>query len=965
MCLRVLFFILIVGNTFNFVHAQHPFYYSINDENGLPSNEVYQIVQDKFGYIWIGCDAGLFKYDGFEFKQYKYSNQNGRSISGLQLDQKGRIWCRNFNGQIYRVNGDSLILIKDLKQNTANNVFALDKNCNAWIVCKNKLVEHNDQGKVITTHLIPNSLGDNNFIIDILYFKDKIFLSQLGRGIYGFDFKHFNQLNITSEKELIIARSSFFTKNNQLFLLSEESHGKDYLISGIRNNNIEPLKKAITKTDNKIIYKINSFNSHESWVCSSTGVFPYDILSEDLDQIKGFFADKKVSYCIKDRESMYWFSTLNDGIFIIPSMDVIKFDPSNSHLLNKNVTALGKNFSKDLLIGLASGEINILKNENVLNDANIISDQKLLTTKKIQTYKGLTFIAHGQLTLLNKDNSYKALPFYNIRDFVIYQDTLYYVTSDFVFKIALKYVLKGDQSKLKIIRRSGGRNVALDEKNKRIYFVLNEGVYYYEKLKLKKLIYNGNSVYASSIIIKNDKLWVASISSGLLVFNHNQLFKKISYSNGLKESEIKFLNSSFNNVWACGNSFLYRISIKTGKIDCFNKSTGINATEIKTIEILNGKVYLGTNKGLIVFPENLQSMIKTQPKIEIKSILQGNQSINYADGINLNYDHKNIYINLSSTSFKSKSNFYYLYRIKGLSDEWIKIPVQNKTLILSSIPSGSFLIEIKSVNESGISSELIRLPLMVESPLWEKWWFYLVITILSIGIIATIFIIRIRFIRRRALLHSKLISSQLTALKAQMNPHFMYNALNSIQDLVLEKDIKNSNLYLSKFSKLMRKILDASGMEKISLQDEIDILNLYLELERLRFGDDFTYAIDWNHSIDMYEIHIPSMIIQPFVENAIKHGLLHKKGIKKLSIIFDIKEETIVCTLIDNGVGRKHANEIKERRAVKHRSFATEATEKRIELLNKMDQENYKFEIIDLVEGENSLGTKVIIVLPI
>ena len=236
------------------------------------------------------------------------------------------------------------------------------------------------------------------------------------------------------------------------------------------------------------------------------------------------------------------------------------------------------------------------------------------------------------------------------------------------------------------------------------------------------------------------------------------------------------------------------------------------------------------------------------------------------------------------------------------------------------------------------------------------------ITLLFIVIIALIFYSRLKYLKRKADLKNKLVGSQLTALKSQMNPHFMFNALNSIQDLMLHKDTKGSNLYISKFSNLMRKVLNASDQSSITLQEEIEILSLYLDLEKLRFGNEFTFELKLDEAIDPYSLTLPSMILQPFVENAIKHGLLHKKGEKKLSIQF-ILQEQLICEITDNGIGRKHAEKIKSRQN-RNASFATSATEKRIELLNSFDRVNYKFEIIDLIENGQAAGTKVRISLP-
>ncbi|MFN7013528.1 MAG: sensor histidine kinase, partial [Bacteroidia bacterium] len=238
-------------------------------------------------------------------------------------------------------------------------------------------------------------------------------------------------------------------------------------------------------------------------------------------------------------------------------------------------------------------------------------------------------------------------------------------------------------------------------------------------------------------------------------------------------------------------------------------------------------------------------------------------------------------------------------------------------------------------------------------------------SLISILVVVLIYRYQIKKLRKRNEIEKKLILSQLSALKAQMNPHFMYNAINSIQALILEHDIKNSNLYLSKFSNLLRKILDASGKEFISLKEEIDILSLYLDLEKLRFGEDFNFTIEVDKQIDEYAIQIPAMLLQPFIENALKHGLLHKKGNKFLKIQFNFYNNHLQCVIEDNGVGRKRSEEIKQRFKKTHQSFATEATDKRVELFNKFTHGKYKIQVTDLYQNDVSTGTRVTIEIPL
>lgn len=199
----------------------------------------------------------------------------------------------------------------------------------------------------------------------------------------------------------------------------------------------------------------------------------------------------------------------------------------------------------------------------------------------------------------------------------------------------------------------------------------------------------------------------------------------------------------------------------------------------------------------------------------------------------------------------------------------------------------------------------------------------------------------------------------LKALQAQMNPHFIFNALNSIQDLVLMKDIKNSTIYIGKFSALIRKILLSSKEQFISLNNELEILSLYLDLEKLRFGEQLNVTFNCLVSLEQQtEIQIPAMFIQPYIENAIKHGLFHKKGLKKLLVEFRIEGDFLVCVIEDNGIGQEKANEMKEKTLHLHTGFSTEAIQHRIQFLNQTMQKEIRIQTDDL-GPEPSTGTRI------
>lgn len=213
----------------------------------------------------------------------------------------------------------------------------------------------------------------------------------------------------------------------------------------------------------------------------------------------------------------------------------------------------------------------------------------------------------------------------------------------------------------------------------------------------------------------------------------------------------------------------------------------------------------------------------------------------------------------------------------------------------------------------------------------------------------------------------KVSESELKALKSQMNPHFIFNALNSIQMQFMYGDKLIANEQLNNFTYLTRQILEVSGKKSIPIADEIEILTKYLELEQLRFKKDFTYSITVSDKIDEDFHKIPPMLIQPIIENSIKHGLLHQKGDKKVQIHFDIddKESHLICTIIDNGIGRQKSAEIKAKNNPMHHSFSTKAIEQRLDLLNEKLQLHNLIAYTDLVSDENEVnGTQVVIKIP-
>jgi LytS/YehU family sensor histidine kinase len=277
---------------------------------------------------------------------------------------------------------------------------------------------------------------------------------------------------------------------------------------------------------------------------------------------------------------------------------------------------------------------------------------------------------------------------------------------------------------------------------------------------------------------------------------------------------------------------------------------------------------------------------------------------------------------------------------------------------------------VKASNSDGVfSRNVATITFYIAKPFWTRWWFRITMILFFAGIITAIIYWRVRNViseEQEKLKISGMVGElELKALRAQMNPHFIFNSLNSIQDFVLNHQGTEAAKYLSKFARLVRMILDNSEYTFISISQKIEFLRLYIELESLRMDNGFEFHLSLDKSVNL-EDQIPTMVIQPYVENAIWHGLQYKKSHRLLKLHLSMEDEDFVrCEIEDNGIGREAAMQIKKQKGKTHDSKAMKITDERIQILKKLYGFGPSVEIIDLVDEGIARGTMVILKLPI
>jgi ligand-binding sensor domain-containing protein/two-component sensor histidine kinase len=946
---KFLFFVamLLVFKSF----AQHPQYFLYDDESNLPSNEVYSIVQDNRGFIWLGCNAGLYMFDGVSYTNYTCQSQKSKAITGLTFSSSNNLYCYNFQSQIFYIENDTL---KEL-HHSIPKIFSIaaDKESNIWFSHELGISRYNDKTK--EWHLYSN-FGKSNKDAPIhftnsvkLNSKNEIcFLNTEGIGI--FSNKKINTIPLTDFEHQPPGRFMIESWNNILFVIATDGSA----IYEENNNTIKKnsRKELIRALEHKKITNVKTLADGMLWICTYTGLIRYN---PKTDQVTIYYPHFAFSDVIIDRGKNYWFTTLHAGILRVPDIEFLIWQTSGDHTLSKKLSRIVGS-STHLFFATIDGKIGRMElSSGKLETFNVGINADIQCFEYDSLQQCLFFYIGRDLYALKNDIiSLVQAEIPSLKSILKVKDNYFWLSSTGTFIHSFGKQWKDHVS----LTPDWSREAKYDQENHTIWIATNNG--------LQHFVFNGNMWMLNQVLLKETQILSLEFNNSskqifFLSFNGN--IYKIDSNN--KE---QLIGSLPNNVQAHGIKFrdkklfipsnkgLWIFDLENKALESMNTLSGIASDNVLDLYVTENHLWLATGKGLQRIPLNIKKSSK--PAL----IYLKNQPENLSD-IKLNYQ-QSLVLYPQVSSYSSNGKFEYAYRIND--QEWLRLPSTIEQLEIQNIPTGKFTVTLKAIDHLEKDSQnTITISGYIYPPFWQTWWF--ISSILFLISVLTFIVVKkvIANISKRESQKTALIQSEHTALKAQMNPHFMYNALNSIQALILKQDIKNSNLYLSQFSSLMRKVLEVSGKEEIVFKEETDILQLYLSLEKLRFGNDFTFKIQVSKEIDEYTLMLPPLILQPFVENALKHGLLHKKGEKELQIDFQKQDSFLICSILDNGIGRKHAQQIKERQNEMQPSFSTQATQKRIQLLNSVNNQNIELEIKDLYKNEQACGTQVLIKIPL
>lgn len=943
--------------------AQDPNYVVIDKSKGLPSNSVYHIFQDSRGFIWVATEEGLSRYDGYQFKTFYNPKQTSKAGSEISEDKYGRIWYENFDGYLYYVENDSL---KQLQQNKPQGYFVYGiSQQSLFTISQLNQVDIYD----LKTLRIRQSCQINTKAIGFSrYGAGRFYLLTEGNIISVGEKGDIVSLSVdTNFVSLILAGK------DQLWINQQKQAGMVYQM---KNGSIKP---AFFNAKSNFIHT-NSFDGEHIWFCSSSGTFAFDTSGKAMENGQLFFPNKSISCVLKDHENNYWFSSTNEGLFFVPDFS------SRRYFTGFNPTRLCTT-GDQLYFGTRSGglwktNLNTMQPEQLLSTTNNHSIDFL---EKGDAFYPL-LATSDTLRVLQNDITVKKWTS-SLKDFEVVAPGTY--ACALTGYAGLFFAPGSPDNKWKhlnwgkpdstdnpanrfgymLIQFVRAKSVAYDSLTETIYYATNTGLFAVTVSGAREIRNEGKTLFVSKIVFANGELYGLSSLGEVFRIRQNGVYEKLNEKFGLPEQQVK-------GIKKCGRFLLFYTSSEFSYFD-FQKGTDqithipAYTTDIYDLEVWRNTIYISSADGILCQQLKPEDAEKFNPVFVLNAFLVNGKQ--FAESGNYVLDHKQntIEINYSILSFKTGSEYPLYYRIN--ENEWKLCSFEMRSLLLASLAPGSYRIEFRFGDESEKRPVVSILNFTIDKPWWYKWWAIVLYAGLFVSGIFILYQKQIgiqqrknKMLTEKIELEKNLNNSILTSIKSQMNPHFFYNALNTIQSFIYANDKQNAGNYLSKFSKLTRMVLEMSEKELISLQEEITACTLYLELEEARFGKDFHFSIEVKSGVSPEQTRLPSMIIQPYIENAVKHGLLHKKGEQKLQIIFERKENNLIVTIDDNGIGRQRSAELNAMRKDKHQPFSSEANQKRLELLNRGRKNPLGVKYIDK-QDENGLpcGTTVIINIPV
>ena len=1003
--LLLLLSILIFAGAYVPVSAQQYKYRHFTPDDGLPSSTVYRIIQDRKGFIWIATDAGVCRYDGNKFERFTVKDGlPNNEILGLYEDNLGRIWFYTFRKEPAYFYHDSIFRFnpENFFDGTLQTGMAQDKDGTFWFSTSTKGLLKYANGKC--TYFNKNHLLPNNYTYIAQSWNGEVWMGMFKQ--IDIEKPYRNALHLygkvdgqpptkwtefpdsaTGNREVIIP---FVGTNGQLYGYSTS------ILANMRGDStVVLLSKNITRQDLFIMHLIEG-QQHNLLAATSKGGFRIPMANPSNYQC--FLPQVSVSDMFEDREHNLWMSTLDDGIYFLSQGGQ---QVQNYYHANESKTPItsiiSDSIDKQLYFGTISGAVYHFENNSLVELPNMDNSKysKLGNCAKDSLGKDWCISTYS-IYIFDKGKippkaTYQAKTYDYIGNGQVGKESTYDKNINGIRLAGMKSIASGKNNEIWVAGFCGVFRIKQDDpqqyvvkqmhnvrsvgicydKNGKVWFGRVKGLSYIDHDTLAYLDSKQSGITGDITDIKvdaNNVLWIATAGAGIYAFRDHVL-EHITTSQGLSSDDVVKIHVFGNYLLAATKKGINKIEFnnhsKTTAIFPLQINDGLASKEVNDIYCDGNMVYAATNSGLSVFDENAMRRDTIAPVVYITSIKINERDTFLTNNMTLPYNKNSIMLEFIGLSYKSGKDILYRYRMEGLDTDWIETPFINTQYPALAPGKYAFYVDAKSL-QGDWSGHPVSFSFVINPPFWQTWWFRVFSALLFMGIVAAIAYAVFNYYRNRNEVAKKLVQLEGQALRAQMNPHFIFNSLNAIHDFIADSDQRSAHLYLARFAALIRRTLDLSRKPTVNLTEELETLKLYLELEVMRFQGKIDYAIELNITDEPSEILMPAMLLQPYMENAIRHGLMNKEGKGHLKLEITQRDSSLICTITDNGIGRK-ASAMKGRNLKGHRSHAMDITSERMNAFNEKGQEvRAEVKIIDLEDEQgNALGTQVELTIPL
>lgn len=932
--------------------AQEPLADNIYVQNGLPCSEVYSMLQDKNGYIWLGSEKGLIRFDGLHYKIFSNKEIKGSSVSDLRIDTKGVLRCQSFSGGHYYLHNDSLYA--DEKMPLAGDFSPVyeSKRGIAYQIGYNELYSFGSKKEI---------LKYDNQLLGLFEYKESVFV--------------FDSIQLYDVESSQPIKNIPFSLHGETVFFFTEFAGKMLVFP--RSLKIKTAYSFFPQFEqldidlpSVFIQSVDVVNDTLLFISTNNGLY---VLNKNLRQLpikQPLLEHNSLSGVIRDLDGAIWASTVDNGIYRFGCFNCV-----TATTTERAQTLFSLPDGSGVLYGTQAGNIYKWAKNATVDTVHISGSRQTITA----LYKpdNQTLLVGGDVfTICEKGE--KPIEFrLAVKEIVPLSKQVYALarTGNISFlsrrehsvdtaNMVTRFIVGNWQVYDRYTINQGNvriHSMVCDSVEKELYAATTIGLLQANEKGWHKIEYNQKPLYADDIALRNDTLFAISDATVYIL----KKGKVLSVHDVLPASEanaVQQIKVHSSGIWIASGKNMYKVDDALQHTHLFELTQGY---EINDFRIVNNQLVLATDIGITAVA--IQHLVSSNSKLRlfVTQFSANEEKLNRNRENKLQHTFNNLKIVFSIPYYGKQEEVNVYYKIND--KPWKMAENSLRELNLLSLEPGKYSVQLKATAAGRGDSEVETIAFTIRPPFWKTWWFYALSLLLVAGTAYLLYRYRLHLIQKQNALEKqkmelegKLRESILASVKAQMNPHFIFNALNTIQSFIYLNDKANATNYLGKFSQLTRTILEMSNKKSVSLQEEIDAILLYLELEKTRFDDELEFSIEVSGEVNPLVIHIPAMIIQPYIENAIKHGLLHKRGNRMVKCMFELKQTFLKVTIDDNGIGRVRSQELNKIKSKKHQSFATHANEKRLEALNRGSKDAVSVHYIDKIsEQGEALGTTV------